>query len=143
MDWITQAEEMETQEQNLANAIQASVHTNIRRERSQIFVLVLTSANIANIALQYTLSQLQYVDEQKGCTTALLRHNVFLQEQKSTSALGEAKSFGGWEYTTSRICTVHIRAIQRDAWFMYRLLVNCTLTHIPSYTPTSTSNPTL
>ncbi len=25
MDWITQAEEMETQEQNLANAIQASI----------------------------------------------------------------------------------------------------------------------
>jgi hypothetical protein len=49
MDWITQAEEMETQEQNLANAIQASVIllTNIRRERSQIYVVGLTSINSA------------------------------------------------------------------------------------------------
>jgi hypothetical protein len=28
MDWITQAEEMETQEQNLASAIQVRVRTN-------------------------------------------------------------------------------------------------------------------
>jgi hypothetical protein len=74
MDWITQAEEMETQEQNLANAIQASIflficsQIYVRRERSQIYVLVLTSANITNVALQNTLSQIQYVDEQKGCT---------------------------------------------------------------------------